>query len=216
MSLPALVPDVVVEADTVEEVSVPRPLKAIHAWDPDVAIVETETVVVRRVWRDPLPRLTPAAVAEMILLALLAFQCARLFWTLVTPLGPIGAWSAAPPPQPVAQAAAAAPPLDFDPFFRRAAETATVVVTSLPLTLHGTREDRATGRGSAIIGTPDGQQNSYVVGEQIMDGVTLAAVAFDSVTIERGGGVREQIFLGAGAPAEATAPANVPPGPSPR
>lgn len=211
MSLPALVPDVVVEGDTVEEPAVPRPLKAIHAWDPDAAIVETETVVVRRVWRDRLPRLTPGTVAEMILLALLALQCARLFWTLVTPLGPIGVWSTALPPQPVAQAAAAAPPLDFDPFFRRAAETATVVVTSLPLTLHGTREDRATGRGSAIIGTPDGQQNSYVVGEQIMDGVTLAAVAFDSVTIERGG-AREQIFLGAGAPAEATAPASVPPG----
>jgi general secretion pathway protein C len=204
MSLPALVPDVVEE-----ETAAPRPLKAIHAWGPDAEIVETEVTVVRRVWRDRLPRLTPAAVAEMILLVLLALQCARLFWTLVTPLGPIGDWSAAPPRQPAPQAAAAAAPLDFDPFFRRAAETATVVVTSLPLTLHGTREDRATGRGSAIIGTPDGQQNSYVVGEQIMDGVTLAAVAFDSVTIERGG-AREQIFLGAGAAAEASAPPGSP------
>jgi general secretion pathway protein C len=91
-----------------------------------------------------------------------------------------------------------------------------VVVTSLPLTLHGVREDRATGRGSAIIATPDGQQNSIGVGEEIMPGVTLTGVGPDSVTISRGG-VAEQLFLGA-APAGETLPdasaAPAPPAPT--
>ena len=62
------------------------------------------------------------------------------------------------------------------------------------------REDRATGRGSAIIALPDGTQSSYGVGEEIMPGVTLTAVAADGVTISRNG-VMEQLFLDQSQPA---------------
>ena len=75
------------------------------------------------------------------------------------------------------------------------------MVTSLNLKLYGVREDRATGRGSAIIALPDGRQLSFAVGEEIMPGVTLTAVGFDNVTISRGG-TAEQIFLDQSPPAQ--------------
>ncbi len=139
------------------------------------------------------PHITVYSALELLLLSLLAVQCARLFWTFVTPLGPVGEWKAAAALRPAAQ-----PPVfvaDFDPFFRMAdASNAPIVVTSLSLKLFGVREDRASGRGSAIIGTPDGVQRSFAVGEEISPGVILTAVGFDSVTISRGGAA-EQIFL---------------------
>ena len=75
-------------------------------------------------------------------------------------------------------------------------------MTSLNLKLYGVREDRATGRGAAIIALPDGRQLSFAVGEEIMPGVTLTAVGFDNVTISRGGAA-EQIFLDQSGPAQA-------------
>ena len=137
-----------------------------------------------------LPRPTVYSAAELILLLLIAVQAARLFWILVAPIGPVGDWRT--------QSALAAPGDavlgDFDPFFRIQAGSGPAVVTSLNLTLHGTREDRATGRGSAIIALPDGRQMSFMVGEEIMPGVRLTAVGFDNVTIDRQG-TAEQIFL---------------------
>ena len=145
-------------------------------------------MVVRRI-----PRTNIYSALELALLALLAVQSARLVYTLVTPVGPIGEWQAAGTrPRSAAWGADLA---SFDPFFRLGqASGAPGVVTSLNLQLFGIREDRATGRGSAIIATPDGNQRSYLVGEEIMPGVTLSAVGFDNVTISRGG-AREQLFL---------------------
>jgi general secretion pathway protein C len=152
-----------------------------------------------------LPRLTAYSWAELLLLVLIAVQCARLFWILVAPIGPVGDWKAT---------GAALAPQDpsllarFDPFFRLDGTTAPAVVTSLNLKLYGVREDRATGHGSAIIALPDGRQLSFAVGEEVMPGVTLTAVGFDNVTISRGG-VAEQIFLDQSGPsAAAGAPAN--------
>ncbi len=154
------------------------------------------------------PRTTVYSAMELLLLTLLAVQCARLFWALVTPLGPIGDWKAAAALRPMAQSS---PALlgGFDPFFRLTnASNAPVVVTSLNLKLFGVREDRASGRGSAIIGTPDGQQRSFAVGDEISPGVRLTAVGFDSVTISRGG-TAEQIFLDqSSSPGAAVLPAN--------
>lgn len=137
-----------------------------------------------------LPRVTVFTALELVLLALLAVQAARLVWALVTPVGPIGDWR---PPSALAAAPTTAALGDFDPFFRLT-DTAPAVVTGLNLQLFGVREDRATGRGSAIIALPDGTQRSFATGEEIMPGVILAEVGFDSVTIDRGG-TREQIFL---------------------
>jgi len=131
---------------------------------------------------------------ELILLALLALQLARFVWTIVTPVGPLGNWRVSA----AGSSDAAADMLrGFDPFFRLEATTpaaASAVVTPLSLVLYGTRIDEASGRGSAIIATPDGVQGSFSVGAEIMPGVTLKSVAFDHITLARGG-VDEDLFL---------------------
>lgn len=135
---------------------------------------------------------------EFFVVAMLAVQIARLGWTVATPVTPLGAWA------PVGGAGRmAANPIDpallgaYDPFFRARADDV-AAVSSLGLALLGTRVDTVSGRGSAIIATPDGKQASFLVGETIVPGVVLAAVAFDAVTLERSGesgGGREQLFL---------------------
>jgi general secretion pathway protein C len=159
------------------------------------------------------PRTNVYTLAELALLSLVAIQCARLVWVAVTPVGPVGDWR---PPAPAALAQSGPGLLgSFDPFFRLAGQTAgPVVVTSLSLKLFGVRQDTASGRGSAIIALPDGQQRSFAVGDEIMPGVTLAGVAFDNVTISRGGAT-EQLFMdqSKGAPAAPGAPAGAPAAP---
>ena len=151
------------------------------------------------------PRGTIYSALELLLLSLLAMQCARLVWTVVTPVDPIGEWKASSALRPVAPVSSASLG-SFDPFFRASATgTAPVVVTSLNLTLYGIREDRASGRGSAIIGTAEGGQRSFAVGEEIMPGVRLTAVDFDNVTIDRGG-TPEQIFMDQSSAATVVAP----------
>lgn len=158
-----------------------------------------------------LPRLTAYGWAELLLIAAIAVQAARLTWILVTPLTPVGDYRAAVPPAPSASALAG-----FDPFFRTASPGGAVAVTGLALKLHGVREDRSTGRGSAIIALPDGTQLNFVVGEEIMAGVILSAVGFDHVTISRQG-TPEQLFLDQSqqAPATGTSPSVAPPPPAP-
>ena len=143
---------------------------------------------------------------ELLLLSLLALQCARLVWTIVTPVGPIGDWKAESELRP-AGAGSAALLGSFDPFFRLGGRNGPVVVTALDLALYGIRQDQASGRGSAIIAGSDGQQRSIAVGEEIEPGVTLKSVDFDSVTITRGG-ADEQLFMDQSeTPATVTAPA---------
>lgn len=153
-------------------------------------------------------------VIELALMALLAWQGARLVWTLVTPVDPVGAWR-------LPAAGAGTPASDmlhgFDPFFRLDASTTSQaqadVVTALQLTLFGTRLDAATGRGGAIIAGPDGEQKSYAVGEEVQPGVTLKQVSFDHVTLARNG-AEESLYLDQSArPSEpaAAAPDTAPP-----
>lgn len=135
------------------------------------------------------PRTNVYTLLELVLLSLLAIQCARLIWTIATPVGPVGDWKAGGVP--------AAPPGllgSFDPFFRLSATGGPATVTSLNLKLYGVRQDQASGRGSAIIATPDGQQRSFAVGDEVVPGVRLAEVGFDSVTLSRGG-ADEQLFM---------------------
>lgn len=163
-----------------------------------------------------LPRPTAYSAAELVLLVLIAVQAARLFWVLVSPVGPVGDWR----PESRLAAPGDAALANFDPFFRLQAGSGPAVVTSLNLKLYGTREDRASGRGSAIIALPDGRQLSFAVGEEIIPGVTLAAVGFDNVTISRNGAM-EQIFIdqstaaetvgGVPAPTAPPAPGQMPP-----
>ncbi|MES2044748.1 MAG: type II secretion system protein N [Pseudomonadota bacterium] len=174
-----------------------------------------------RAWFRRLPRTNVYSLAELVLLALLAVQCARLVWLVVTPTGPLGDW------RPAAPGFAGSPSAmlrDFDPFFRlTGGDDRPGVVTSLQLTLFGTRVDEAMGGGSAIIAGPDNVQRSIAVGQEIMPGVKLKAVAFDHVTIDRGG-ASEELYLPQdgvtpGPPPPATtlpaAPRVVPPPPPP-
>jgi general secretion pathway protein C len=161
-----------------------------------------------------LPRVTVYSLLELLLLVLIAVQCAGLFWAVLTPIGPVGEWKAldlmraAPPPGPRRG--------DFDPFFRQApgAAQAPVVVTALDIRLHGITANRATGGGSAIIGTANGQQRVYQVGEEIMPGVVLTGVAFDHITISRGGAA-EQLYLDQSPPTGAPASPGAVPQPVP-
>ncbi|WP_363129929.1 type II secretion system protein N [Sphingomonas sp.] len=155
------------------------------------------------------------SLGELFLLAVLAVQCARLFWALVTPVGPLGDWRLA---QPGVGGSPVAILRGSDPFFRVSGATvSTSTVTSLQLTLFGTRIDDAGGTSAAIIAGPDGIQNSVGVGEEIVPGVRLKSVAFDHVTIDRSGKV-EELYIDqsvAAAPAVAApAPGNAPLGAS--
>lgn len=132
----------------------------------------------------------------LLLAGLIIWQAVRLMWALAVPVSPLGAWQ----PQ---QANIMAPGerlslfASFDPFFRGAAPGADMgaaTVTSLGLTLFGINLNEATGSGSAIIAGEDGVQSSFAVGDEIAAGVTLAALAFDHVILERGG-VRESLFM---------------------
>lgn len=157
------------------------------------------------------PAVNLYSLGELLLFGILAIQCARLFWAIVTPVGPLGDWRVA---QPGVGGSPVAILRGFDPFFRvSGAQGGTSAVTSLQLTLFGTIIDDATGLSSAIIAGPDGVQNSIGLGEEIVPGVRLKAVAFDHVTIDRGGKAEELYIDQSGGPAlSTTAP---PPGAAP-
>ena len=164
-----------------------------------------------RRWLRRLPVVNVYSVAELALMAGLAVQCARLVWTLATPVSPLGEWR---PAGVVLPGPASSILAGFDPFFRLGAPARqATAVTSLQLTLFGIRLDEATGRGSAILAGPDGVQNSVGVGEEIQPGVRLKAVAFDHVTLDRGGAT-EDLFLDQSGPAAAPGAAAGPAGAS--
>lgn len=140
------------------------------------------------------------AIAEKLVLAVLAVQLARLIWAVATPVGIYGAWQGQQAQIPSA-AARQALFAGFDPFFRSGpAQPTGAVVTSLALTVYGIRLNEGSGLGSAIIANADGEQNSFAIGDEILPGVVLKAVAFDHVTIDRGG-AEEQIFIDQSDPA---------------
>lgn len=129
--------------------------------------------------------------AVLLLLALVAIQ---LTFRAVHTLGEAPPASPLPPlPAGTADPESAA----TDPFFPAAADTGDAPVTALSFSLHGLRNEAASGRGSAIIAGEDGVQKVYAVGEAIGDGVTLAAIAGDHVLLDHDG-VRESLWLAYG------------------
>jgi len=152
-----------------------------------------------------LPPIDWLSVVEKLLLGLLALQCARLLWAVLTPVGSFGPWEGRQAHfLPVAERQALFS--SFDPFYRGGLQqSGGGVVTSLALTVYGIRLNEGSGLGSAIVAGPDGVQNSFAVGEEIMPGVVLKAVAFDHITIDRGG-AEEQLFLDQSQPAPTAAP----------
>lgn len=169
--------------------------------------------------RSRAPGFDALRLAERLLLCLLVLQLARLLWAVVTPVGAYGPWEGRRA-QLLSPAARMALFSSFDPFFRTGAPDASggAVVTSLALTLHGIRVNEGSGLGSAIIAGPDGVQNSFAVGDEIMPGVVLKGVTFDHVSIDRGG-TEEQLFLDQTADAPVATPeggsTDVPPAANP-
>ena len=161
------------------------------------------TIVVER-WSQ-IDRLLPRDVylwCKALLLAFIAIQAARLFWVLVVPVGPFGDWRPAQArilPQQMQAALLAS----VDPFNRtpQPVAAAAPAASTAELQLFGVRQEGAAGGGSAIIGSADGEQKSYVVGEEVAPGIKLAAVAFDYVLLDRGG-AQERLGFPGDAPAE--------------
>lgn len=161
----------------------------------------------RRILRR-LPVVNVYSLAELLLIAGLATQSAQLLWTLVTPVSPLGDWRPA-------EVSVPGRPYDvlagFDPFFRLGAQSqGPATVTALQLTLFGIRVDEASGRGSAIVAGADNVQKSVAVGEEIQPGVRLKAVAFDHITIDRGGASEDLFLVQSDAPPPGQAPAPTP------
>lgn len=149
------------------------------------------------------PRRIRAGV-EIALVALLALQAGRLAWIFV-----------APEPETAVASRAAAAPVDasifqrFDAFFRTGDKSSLAEAAgadSDALRLFGVRAG-GPGGGSAIIGLPDGRQVSVGVGETISEGLTLASVGADFVTVSRGGSVSRLVFT--------ETPSGAPPPPPP-
>ncbi len=159
-----------------------------------------------------LRRVTPADAIVAVALIFATIQAARMFWAVMTPIAPIGDWR--PSPVNVVPASERGALFGgFDPFFRTAQTMSdSDVVTSLPLTLFGIRTNEASGGGSAIIAGADGVQNSWSVGETIMPGATLHAVAFDHVVISNNG-VLEKLYIDQSVPAENVTPDTLAPTP---
>ncbi len=172
-----------------------------------ISLAERVSLQSRRIRSVPLAWLLIGVLA-----LLLAVQVARLFWAVVTPVGPLGNWRAGQV-SIVPPAARAALFLGFDPFFRNDATATTANVTSLSLTLFGIRANESSGSGSAIIAGEDGIQNSYGVGEEVAPGVILDSVAFDHVILSRGG-VKESLYLDQSVPAETVGTTPAPPAPA--
>lgn len=136
-----------------------------------------------------------------LLVLALVVQVARLIWTIVTPIAPLGDWQARTA-NVMSAPSRAALFASFDGFDRAAATgDANAAVTSLDLTLYGLRMNEASGGGSAIIAGSDGVQRSYSVGEEVAPGVKLMQVLFDHVVLERSG-QRESLFIDQSVPAE--------------
>ena len=137
-------------------------------------------------------------LAAAILAGLLIWQLVRLVFLLLSPIVPVGGWQ---PRQAVIA------PLEereailsrYNPFTGQTLAAAgqsegPARVTALDLVLYGTRMNAVTESGSAIIAGADGVQTNFLIGDEVVPGVTLVAVAFDNVTLERGG-VRESLFI---------------------
>ncbi len=144
----------------------------------------------RRILRR-LPVVNVYSLTELVLIAALAAQTARLLWTIVTPIGPLGEWR---PPVLLVPGNPGEILAGFDPFFRLDSNRPQTATSTLPIALFGIRVEGGALRGSAIVAGPDAVQKSVAVGEEIQPGVVLKAVAFDHITIARGG-VDEDLFM---------------------
>lgn len=150
-----------------------------------------------------------ARLVELAAVIVAALAAAKLIGSIVWPLPQA---SIAPP----RTAPAAAPIVIANPFGDSIAAAAptqvteTAVETSLNLTLFGTWVER--NGGTATIGTPEGKQKVFSIGQEICCGARLERVFADYVLIDRNGAaetLRLANKTGDGAPAALAASAPV-------
>ena len=138
-------------------------------------------------------QLDPYTLLKATLLAGLAVVTTQLVWVIVTPVGPFGDWRPAAPRTLSAEAQSAVLAA-VDPFFRAGSAVQATTAAPTDLQLFGTRLGSDGIPGSAILGPPDGDQRSYVVGEVVAPGLKLVAVHFDHVDLDRGG-IRQSLYM---------------------
>jgi general secretion pathway protein C len=145
------------------------------------------------------------------LMALVAVTAARLVWTIVEPIGPIGLAPPTPPPEAGAAQADFAALGRFDPFHRTPVSmgAAAPAGDTAGFRLFAVRTAGA-GGGSAIVAGPDGRQASFAVGSEVAPGVTLASIAADHVVLSSGGR-RSSLHFPASTPGAAPPPPYMPP-----
>ncbi len=141
---------------------------------------------------------------QIVLIGLTALLCVRAVMLFVAPQS---AWTPLPtasleqsaPNVPSARGVVGTIDTSFDPFYRSAAITASLPnnlgedapETSLDLTLKG----RISGKkGTATLRKPDGQQESFQVGDEILPGVTLEAVNAEYIVISQEGRLERLTF----------------------
>ncbi|MBB5880566.1 general secretion pathway protein C [Xanthomonas arboricola] len=129
-----------------------------------------------------------------VLLALLALQCARVLWVVITPIGPLGTAQVATPAQ------AELPALRRDVFHRSVPEA-----SSDGIVLHGVRAGGM--QAAAFLSSGDGRQGAYRIGDVVVPGVVVQAIASDHVLLRTGGGVRRLALVESTASSAATSPA---------
>jgi general secretion pathway protein C len=135
---------------------------------------------------------------EAVATAALAFVLAQLVWAGYPPF--VDAPTAFGGPDAAASALASRPSGDANPFARRIEGVAArdpladAPETTLNLKLMGVRTATRDGDGSAILQTPDNEQRLYRVGDEVVGGVTLAAVEPGRVVILRNGAL-ESVLL---------------------
>lgn len=150
-------------------------------------------------------------VVEVILVAVLGVLLGLIFLSFFAPL-PLPENNVVAPP-PVEQqdgVLSIKSPFPSTPLAASPINAAPVVAdTTLDLTLTGvwTNPDG----GSATIRLPDGSEKRFAVGELVVQGVSLAAVYGDQVTLDRGG-VREALRFESKMRSQSRTPQQRPPG----
>ncbi|MEA5124041.1 PDZ domain-containing protein [Xanthomonas floridensis] len=119
-----------------------------------------------------------------VLAVVLAVQALRLVWLVVTPIGPLGTHS------PAIEATSDLSALGRDVFYRTVSD-----VNSEGVVLHGVR---AGGTQAAVyLSDGEGRQGAYRVGDAVLPGVVVQAIAADHVLLRTGSGVRRLALIDA-------------------
>ncbi|PPU77781.1 type II secretion system protein C [Xanthomonas cucurbitae] len=128
-----------------------------------------------------------------VLAVLLAVQALRLLWLLVTPIGPLGMRTQA------IETTSDLSALRRDVFHRTVSD-----VNSDGIVLHGVRAGGA--HAAAYLSDGNGGQGAYRVGDTVLPGVVVQAIAADHVLLRTGSGVRRLALIDATPKVPATTP----------